>query len=145
MFGDYLRLRGVALKRLGWALDREWSEDKYGPLIHSLALASITLHLSVAAAPWDTEAESKCEIFARLSHVCLSVSATLSPPSVSFFCSFSVPCICHPFFLRLVHFPCLCMITENCIETVQELCEEWPMPLAGWHSTPTRDWPRAST
>lgn len=38
----------------------ERSNDKYGALIHSLALASISLHLSAVTEPQHIKANSKC-------------------------------------------------------------------------------------
>lgn len=69
----------------------ESSKDKYGTLIHSLALASISLHLSVAVASQDIEAESKQgrTIYFCLFAAGLIILSALSFPLQSFLSSFS--------------------------------------------------------
>lgn len=135
----------------GW----EMSKDKYGPLIHSLTLASISLYLSAVIAPEDTEAwelprKEQPFIFVRLSLILppcyeflFSLSLHLTPFCRFLLLSFAVTLISLAYSLRASLRPC--MITENCMETVQELHRERTRPLADLHSTPTHDWPRAST
>lgn len=80
-----------AQKRLAESWGWEMSKDEYEPLIHSLILASISLHLSAVRVPEDTEAwellrKKQPFIFARLSHILppcygfLFFFLSLSPP-----------------------------------------------------------------
>lgn len=125
------------------------NKDKSGPLIRSLALASISLHLSAVK---DTEAEGKGGFH---SHLFLSVSIIVlldprfilvraTPPlhPILSFAGFLSPVRLALFSLCVPH--SLSMIIENSMETVPECSEQRPLLLAGLHSTLTCDWLEAS-